>query len=55
MNFNERYKKLLDKIWFSKGTKDELIGDLVSLKVAHERELKEKKNEFSKCDRQISI
>lgn len=55
MNFEERYKILLDKLWFGKGTKDELIGDLVSLKVAHERELKEKENEFSKCDRQISI
>ena len=55
MDFDERYKNLLDKIWFSKGTKDELIGDLVSLKVIHERELKEKDNESSKCDRQISL
>ena len=42
MNFEEKYKQLLDKLWFGKGTKDELIGDLVSLKVIHERELKEK-------------
>lgn len=55
MDFDERYKRLFDKIWFDKGTKDELIGDLVSLKVTHERELKEKENEFSKCDRQISL
>jgi hypothetical protein len=55
MDFDERYKILLDKIWFSKGTKDELIGDLVSLKVIHDKQIKEIINESSKCDRQISL
>ena len=55
MDFDERYKILLDKIWFSKGTKDELIGDLVSLKVIHDKQIKEKENETSICDRQISL
>ena len=55
MDFDERYKKLLDKIWFSKGTKDELIGDLVSLKVIHEKQIKEIINESSKCDRQSTL
>lgn len=45
MDFEERYKILLDKIWFGKGTKDELIGDLVSLKVIHDKQIKEAEND----------
>ena len=55
MDFDERYKILLDKIWFGKGTKDELIGDLVSLKVIHEKKIKEKEDELNQHHRQISI
>lgn len=55
MSFDERYKILLDKIWFGKGTKDELIGDLVSLKVIHGRQTKEKDNESSEHHRQIGL
>lgn len=44
-SFEELYHYILKKVWFNEFSRDDLVGYLVSLKVTHEEELKEAKNE----------
>lgn len=44
-SYEELHHYVLHKVWFNEFSRDDLVGYLVSLKVTHEEELKEAKNE----------
>ena len=44
-NFEELYRYVLHKVWEDAFSKEDLIGYIVSLKVTHDEEMKEVKNE----------
>lgn len=48
-SFEELYHYVLHKVWFNEFSRDDLVGYLVCMKVQHERELKEAKNENNQC------
>lgn len=43
--FEELYHYILDNVWFGRFSRDDLVGYLVSLKVTHDEEIREAKNE----------